>query len=246
MNGYIDERGIFIDHKVVEGAHFNDLPVSDLTVANGSTLVETIFERLNIKYGSLGAGRQMSEFIDCRFERCHLELESLGAARLIRCRFVNVELVNWFCLKAEFIDCSFSGRLRKIVFNAALRPVDQAELRRTRNRYENNDFQKCAFRDVAFRGGIGLDPALLPEEPGGIFLPNAAEAYASALKRVEKDKDEGVRKNAGAFLRVRRDNAVRGQRQDYIAPADLRSKDRARNEAYAYVRRLLTPFDPRQ
>jgi hypothetical protein len=246
MNGYMDERGILIDHKVVEGEHFSDLPVRKLTVANGSTLVRTVFEGLNIRYGSLGGGRQMSEYVDCRFERCHLELEAPGAARLIRCQFASVELVNWFCLNAEFIDCSFSGRLRKVVFDAALRPMDQVELGRPRNRYENNDFRKCTFRDVAFRGGIELDPALLPEEHGGIFLPDAAEAYSAALQQVEAHKNQDVRQYAGAFLRVRLDGAVRGQRQDYIAPADLRSRNQAINEVYVYVRQLLTPFDPRQ
>jgi hypothetical protein len=242
MSGYTDEQGIFIDNKLVKGAHFKDLAVNCLVVANGSTLVRTIFEGLRIECGTLGGGIQISEYVDCTFQRCRLELEVPGRARFTRCRFRDVRLSSWFCLNAEFIDCSFSGRLNKVVFDASLTPIDQAELGRTYNRYENNDFRKCKFKDVAFRGGIPLDPELLPEEPGGIFLPDAAEACAAALVKIREGETSEFATN---YLDTALEYIRRGQNQRYIAPADLESRDPRKANAFTVLRNLLAPYDPR-
>lgn len=236
---------LVIDGQIVEGARFDDPRVRDIRVMNGATVVRSTFAGLRIVDGSFGGGLQMSELVDCTFDGCRLSIPVPGRVRFTRCRFVNVWMSTWICRNAEFDSCSFSGKLSKVVFDAALLPSERVSLGRESNMYRNNDFRDCVFRDVSFRGGVNLDPGLMPVEEGGIFLPDAAGALSHALDRVADIGDLAAEKWARDILKIDMDVVERGQRQVYYSKADLASSKPVEAKVLAFFRHLLKPFDPR-
>jgi uncharacterized protein YjbI with pentapeptide repeats len=230
---------LLLSRESIRGGRFDGKGVKEFWVAE-SDIRETTFEGFNVRQGSLGGGERMSTFQQCVFRSSTLRIMTPGRVRFEHCQFDDVTLAGWICLNAEFVDCRFRGRLDKMVFDAALRPMDADELGRSRNQYDDNDFSRCQFIDVAFRGGIELRRPLLPK--GGIFLPCAGEALAH-LRGVQMNLSEAQQAIVNAWVSVRSETVARGQRQLYESDADLTAVDADEEAAFEAIRTALAPYD---
>ncbi|TDB81978.1 hypothetical protein [Micromonospora sp. KC721] len=231
---YVAGSRLIIDGRDVRDEVFSSRGIDELVIANGSRLSRVTFRGLGISYGSLGAGVGQSSLEGCLFDRCRMHLASIGRVGLKDCRFERCRIKGWLCLEAEFTGCWFGAKLERVVFDAGLTEAGSRELGRSRNRFGENDFSASEFRDVAFRGGVELTRELLPQTPGGFYFEEAEKAYGHVCRALEGVK---LRDSVGleAFLRVRLDNAMRGQRQDYVSPLDVRGAV-ADPEAQSFLR----------
>ncbi len=59
----------------------------------------------------------MSEYIECSFDGLRF-WHGGGFARFVRCSFRNINVRDWFCFGAEFIDCVFTGRFEDAFLTA--------------------------------------------------------------------------------------------------------------------------------
>lgn len=213
---------------IVDGGEFDNQEISacpkidEMVIANGARLNNVKFGGLRIKYGNLGAGIIPVVYTACVFDDCRLFINSIGRATFVNCSFNNCSIKGWLALNAEFIQCSFVAELERVVFDA--RPSLQvvSQLRRSVNRFAENDFTGSSFRDVAFRGGISLRRDLLPMESGGYFLPDARLAYSRMRDRLKQINQPWV-VDLGAFIEVRLENCLEGQSEDYVSPHDVSS-----------------------
>lgn len=82
------------------------------------------------------------------------------------------------------MTCTFSGRLRKAVFNGTVPHDTRAMLGREHNEFGGNDFAAMDLLDVAFRTGIDLSKQRLPSGPEYLYLPAAADAIQRARAEV--------------------------------------------------------------
>jgi hypothetical protein len=212
---------------IVDGGEFDEQEVfaptlDELVFANGARMNGVRFRGLRIKHGSFGAGRIPVTYAGCVFDDCRFVISSIGRATFINCKFTNCSIKGWLALNAEFLRCSFVAKLERVVFDARPSPQVVSELRRSVNRFEENDFTGSSFRDVAFRGGISLERDLLPKEVGGYFLPDARLAYSRIRDQLNRIDQSWVIE-LSAFIEVRLENCLQGQSNDYISPSDIRA-----------------------
>ncbi|HEX3828278.1 MAG TPA: hypothetical protein VHV82_13510 [Sporichthyaceae bacterium] len=117
----------------------------------------------------------------CGFEGATLQMGPGGYARVRGLLVRERGHRNWICFAVELVGCTFSGRLRKVLFNGTVPPEKQDTARRAANRFEDNDFSRADLLDVGFRTGIDLTRQRLPvggrssSDPGG-FIGGVAEA----------------------------------------------------------------------
>ncbi|MGX1612586.1 hypothetical protein ACWIF8_01670 [Micromonospora chalcea] len=217
--------------------------IDELVIADGAELDGVRFEGLKVSYGSLGAGRGEVVYTACEFSDCVLNLNSVGSARFVECRFVGSKIKGWLALNAEFIDCQFSSKLERIVFDR--RPADDVARKggRTVNRYVGNDFGLSEFLDVTFRGGIDLKQQVLPRTGEGFYLEDAEVGYATLLGEVLQLEEPWMR-DIIAFLEVRLENSRQGQVQDYVSPRDVLRASRA-EEARSLLTDILSRVSER-
>jgi hypothetical protein len=137
-----------------------------------------------------------------------------GFTRYVRCTFRNVELRDWTCFETEFIDCVFTGRLRKCIFNGTPLEDDRAWLGREKNEFRGNDFSGAELIDVAFRTGINLDLQRLPSGPDYLYVPDAAAAIERAKRGLAQWKpDTELQRLAMVIVTVKANAVAEGQRQ---------------------------------
>jgi hypothetical protein len=79
----------------------------------------------------------------------------------------------------------------------------------------------------------------MPQEPGGVFLPDAPTALTAALELVRSGHPAEAVVIASSVLEVALDDALNGQKQLYFSPTDLRSGDAAEEAGYGLVRNAL-------
>lgn len=86
--------------------------------------------------------------------------------------------------RVELIDCTFSGQLRKAIFNGTVHEDDRLNAGQERNKFHGNDFSAMRLIAVDFRTGIDLTRQKLPSGPDYVYVPNAAEAVRQARAAV--------------------------------------------------------------
>ena len=237
MSRYED---IVLKHERLRGVDYSGRTV-DGFCAVGSRLEGCRFNNFRVRScPCFGAGREMSEFVDCSFDGAHLDMGSGGCARFVRCSFRNVVLRDWRCDRVEMIDCVFSGRIKTAIFNGTVPVEERSFLHRERNEFHGNDFSGVDLIDVAFRRGIDLTQQRLPAGPQYLYLPDAAAALAYAQAEVAKwQGDAGVRKDAFSLLRAYQFEASNGQRQLLLRVGDYSVHSR---EVADGVWALLRPY----
>jgi hypothetical protein len=216
--GRVDVRSddrLVLNHAELHGAEFSGRKLVQLSVAE-SRLVDCRFDGMRVENASLGAGRKMSHYIGCVFDGARLKFDAGGYARFERCSFRQTDLRDWFCFAVELVDCTFSGRLRKAVFNGVVPPEDRAAAGRNRNEFRGNDFSGMDLVDVGFRTGIDLTLQRLPSGPPYLYLPDAVAAVRRAREGVAECKDPAVRQKAMALIGALEDELSEGQRQLFL------------------------------
>ncbi len=129
---------------------------------------------------------------------------------------------------ARFVDCTFSGTLRKVVFNGSVRADKSGVFGRDVNEFRGDDFSRAKSVDVAFRTGSDLDQQRLPGGDEYVFLEDAPEAVRRARAAFEGWDDLVARDCAKGVLHVMERNIAQGQMQLLMRADDFpRSTRRA-------------------
>ena len=206
------EDRVVLNHASLTGADFSGRKLLQLSVA-GSRLVGCRFANIRAQGASLGAGTQMSHYVDCTFDRSRLTLGGGGLARFERCSFRDVDLRHWFCFAVEFVDCTFTGKLRKAIFNGTVPGEQRSMAGRSLNEFRGNDFSGADLVDVTFRTGIDLSLQRLPTGPPYLYVADGAAAVQRARVAVVHWEDLAIRREAMALISVLEDEISGGQRQ---------------------------------
>lgn len=215
---------ISLDHVKLRDADYSGRKLKHFVVI-GSSLERCRFESAHIGDFLCGAGRELSEYVDCNFSCLRTSHMRGGFARFIRCSFKDVDIRDWFCFNAEFIDCVFTGRLRKCVFNGAVSEEDRSWVGRDRNDFRGNDFSGATLIDVAFRTGVDLERQRLPCGPDYLYVPNAAAAIVRAKEGL-KDWMPGTEfhRQAMVIVDVYAQTIEVGQEQLFVSLSGLYAK----------------------
>ena len=155
---YVNPRFLRKTHKNVDwsGQDLNHF------VPVGCRFEACSFNNTNLLDACFGGGREDSFYIGCTFDRSTIRATAAGKAHFASCKFRNVDIEEFFAFCVEMIDCEVSGIVRKAFFNGTV-PEDLVRaLKRTKNRFERNDFSNARLVDVAFRTGIDLTLQKLP------------------------------------------------------------------------------------
>jgi hypothetical protein len=203
---------LVLDHARLMGEDFSSRKILQLTVI-GSRLEACRFANACINHASFGAGREVSEYIDCVFDGACMDMQPGGYARFVHCSFVNSDLQNWLCSTVELVNCTFTGKLRRAIFNGSVPEDKRALLGRDRNEFHGNDFSKMELIDVGFRTGIDLSRQRLPLGPAYLYLKDAAAVAERVLPIVSGWHDLELRRPGLALLNGIVDDVKGGQRQ---------------------------------
>lgn len=206
------------DHLNLERVHARvaDFSNRDLRAFNavGCQFEQCRFENMRADDVCFGAGRVMTEYVECTFDGLRFRHCYGGFARFIRCSFRNVNLRSWFCFGVELIDCIFTGRLKQCIFNGTPQEEDFAWLGRRTNAFHGNDFSGADLRDVAFRTGIDLSLQKQPAGPEYLYIPDAATALRRTRQALADWKPESEHQRLALVMVTVQDDAVyNGQRQ---------------------------------
>jgi len=215
------DRYIALDGANLQGADFSNRDLLGFC-AIGSRLVDCRFDNIRIESASFGAGRKMSEYIDCVFDGARMTPAVGGYTRFLRCSFRNVDIDEWFCFAVEIVDCTFSGKLRGAVFNGTVPKEDRRDVKRSRNEFRGNDFSGMDIKDSAFRTGIDLSLQVLPSGPDYVYLPDAESTLRrvrEALSQVNGDVD------AMAWIIGFHERGLSGGQRQLLLRRDEHSRD---------------------
>ncbi|MFE1198212.1 pentapeptide repeat-containing protein [Streptomyces olivaceoviridis] len=128
---------------------------------------------------SLPLDDRYSSYEDVDFSRVTLSGASCVDASFKRCVFSRLKMGAMSFRGANFVDCSFSGVLRKVVFSG-----DSLTGRELPGRVmQNVDFSNAVLRDVEFRG-IDLDGVSLPEGDPHILVKHYQCVLGKILGRL--------------------------------------------------------------
>ena len=212
------DQFVTLDHARVNGQDYSVRTIQKFT-AIGSCLEQCCFKNARIRDASFGAGREMSEYVECNFDGMHFH-HGRGHARFVKCSFRGVDIREWFGQGTELIDCTFSGRLGTAMFFGKI-PIgeDRRFLHRERNEFRGNDFSEMKFFDVNFGGGIDLTQQRLPSGPEYLYVADAASAIArlqSGLERWNSNPEarRAALTIAGTFTKI----VKAGQQQLFLQP----------------------------
>lgn len=163
-------------------------------------------------------GAEGAEFINCTFVNCEFENGTLGylpgavyancdfvgidfqhvdpgVSRFDHCAFESGRVSGWRATAAEFVGCSFTGRVVDSVFfgrpfGAYAKPLAGI---RTRNEFVGNNFSAAELEDVDFREGIDLDLQEWPHSDAYAVIhdwPARVAAIAAGRELFSSDSSE--------------------------------------------------------
>jgi uncharacterized protein YjbI with pentapeptide repeats len=211
--GSIDpSQRVVLDHEDVDSADFSGRTLVQF-VAIGSRLTGCRFDKTRIRQASFGAGRETSEYIECKFDGARIRFGPGGYSRFVRCSFREVDLRSWFCHTVEMVDCVFTGRLHQAVFYGSQPPKLIETTTRARNEFRGNDFSGIELVDVSFRGGIDLREQRLPSGPEYVYIPSGPETVHRAMANVNSLSEPNVREKVTKLLELLDSATYRGQQQ---------------------------------
>ncbi|MCW6005679.1 hypothetical protein K1W54_13985 [Micromonospora sp. CPCC 205371] len=132
------------------------------------------------------------------------------------------------------IDCTFSGRLKKVVFYGRLGGIYTMESGQRLNEFRGNDFSGADLAQVEFRWGIDLSRQVLPTGSDYVYLPDSAATLARLRLVVDGWPEADRRRRAVMMIEIFEREVTLGQTQ-----ALLRVSEWVRNEVDAEVVDLL-------
>jgi len=207
-----DQARVVLSNQHLVAQDFRGLELLQFS-AEGARLERCAFDGSVIASGSFGAGQIGSEYVDCSFSGAKIHMGTGGYARFVGCTFENVTIDNWFCFAVELVGCTFSGKIRKAVFNGCVPPEKRSVAGRAVNQFEGNDFSRARLLDVAFRTGIDLSKQRLPPGPEYIYLADAPSAVRRARVVFNALDDPEVKKRVRGVLAVMEEDVAAGQDQ---------------------------------
>ena len=214
-----NDRRIVFDHVHVRGEDYSHRNLMQLGTI-GCRLEGCRFNGVQVEGGvQLGAGRELSEFIECSFDGARMDSGG-GFSRFVRCSFRNADLRGWICLRTEFVDCIFSGRIRKCIFNGTVPEQDRAWVARGLNEFHGNDFSAADLIEVDFRTGIDLTQQRLPGGAEYLYLPDPMPVIERVRTEVLGWLDFEHRRIALIMLKTMEEQVAGGQRQLLLRASD--------------------------
>jgi len=221
----------------LDSEDFSGRKLIDLT-AVGSKFVSCRFENMRIKSGCFGAGREVSEYIDCSFDGSSIRMIPVGYARFERCSFRNTDIHDWICFAVEMVGCTFSGKMRHVILNGTPQADDQAVVHRERNEFRGNDFSEAKLEDLSFRTGIDLTQQKLPIGPEYVYVPNAENAVRQARAEILEWKDIELRRLSMVLISTFEEEIQAGQQQILFRAADYtKSLRRSADAVFALLKK---------
>ena len=214
-----DEDRVVLSGQRLVGADFGNTSLKQFS-AEGSRFEGCRFDGAVIESASFGAGRLVSEYVECTFDGAKLRMGPGGYARFVDCSFEQTQIEHWFCFAVELVGCTFSGRLKKVVFNGSVRSDLQGEAGRQANQFEGNDFSRARLIDVGFRTGVDLTRQRLPSGEEYTYLGDAAAAVRRARTAYNAWADPELKRRAEGVLAVMEADVAAGQGQLLIRVDD--------------------------
>lgn len=150
--------------------------------ALGCTFEKCDFTRMKPRHAIFASGREPTRYLECNFDKSHFKKVNPGLARFERCSFLDIDLNGFVGHAAEFVDCVFSGKIRRSTFHGRVFAYEDATTRVV-NEFRGNDFSAVEFHDVGFVRGIDLSRQRLPIGDNYVYLPNAAPALATLRQK---------------------------------------------------------------
>ena len=129
----------------------------------------------------------------------------------------------WFCFAVELVDCTFTGRLRKAIFNGTVPAEQRSMAGRISNDFRGNDFSGMDLRDVGFRTGIDLTLQRLPTGSQYLYVEDATGAVHRARNAVAHWEDLALRREAMVLIEILESEISEGQRQLLLRKDDYSS-----------------------
>ena len=137
--------------------------------------------------GTFGDGERCL-YVKCLFD--HVDFGQRGGgffpgdARFERCTFRFCQW-RWFqATRADFVDCTFEGVMKRAWFYGA-DPQDRERV----NEFARNDFTQAKLRAVEFRAGLDLRDAQLPQGPEYLRLEHLRSRIAAAREAIQSWPD---------------------------------------------------------
>jgi hypothetical protein len=130
---------------------------------------------------------------ECRFARVRIPPQAFfGNARFERCVFDRSRLRDQTStFEAQFVDCTFRGKIQDVNFWGVPLAEDTAALGRKHNDFTGNDFTGAELIDVSFRH-IGLRAQRFPGPPDYALL-NRFEARVSGVLAAITDWPDDIK-----------------------------------------------------
>jgi len=165
-----------------------------------------------------------SSYVDCCFDGAEIFASNPGNARFQRCTFRNAKIQVFRGLDVEFIDCLFSGVIKKGFFNGTPhRDTVAPPISRAQNEFRGNDFSGAKLLDVGFRTGIDLRLQRLPKGDDYIYVEEGKK-FVQNLPSLELTEKYG--NLFGAIEKILRDKVTQGQQQIFLSIKGFPARDR--------------------
>ena len=175
----------------------------DNFVALGTEFDECDFSRVSFGGGVFGHVPQVT-YRRCRFVGADLRSCSPLWARFEKCDFSQARLDDWNATEAEFVECSFAGRLLGVKFSGRTRPDPKARYHppRTVNEFEGNDFSRADLIDCSFSRGIRVTDNKMPMGPEYVLVVGAVNKLGEVRDQVLMWPDSEKQRKALIWLDV--------------------------------------------
>ena len=181
-------------------------------VSVGSKFTKCDFRNIKVMQACFGGGQVDSIYIECVFDGSQICAKAPGFAVFERCSFENVVFIELNCRNVEFIDCKFSGEIRKGFFNGTTSNEARNALQRHSNRFRGNNFQHSKLGDVAFRTGIDLTQQILPIGEEYLYLLDP-ETTITHARMVREKLTEEEKASLDVLLKLFERDIALGQKQ---------------------------------
>ena len=208
-------REIFLHHERIVGADYSGQKKGSFE-ALGCTFEDCNFTNMRPQDITFASGTEQTRYVRCRFDGSKFKHLVPGQARFERCSFLNVDISGLFSHAAEFIDCAFSGVLRRSVFYGRVFGNHRTYTPRSVNEFRGNDFSSMKFIDVGFREGIDLALQRLPTGPDYLHLNDAEEKLTALRHKYLQSSPSPLRRAIFEFLEIAEDEVRNGQRDLFL------------------------------
>jgi uncharacterized protein YjbI with pentapeptide repeats len=159
---------------VFDGCELHDLRVWRTEFSN------VTFRSADLREAVLGGTSKedstRNSFHDVDFTRADMRGSVYGAAEFVRCKFNHAKLNKVDFQSSTFVDCSFEGELREVVFNSRGYKGERFPA----NEMKRVDLRRAKLRSTEFRG-LDLSDVLLPEDDDHIVVENYPETLDRLL-----------------------------------------------------------------